>query len=67
MDRGAWWATVYGIAKIWTQLSIHTHTSYDTIKNTLMIVGIWALANFYDNLNVLIQITVTLYLNLTIQ
>ena len=21
MDRGAWWATVYGVAKRWTQLS----------------------------------------------
>ena len=26
MDRGAWWATVHGIAKSWTQLSnSHTH------------------------------------------
>ena len=24
MDRGAWWATVYGAAKSHTQLSIHT-------------------------------------------
>ena len=24
MDRGAWWAIVHGVAKIWTQLSIHT-------------------------------------------
>ena len=21
LDRGAWWATVYGVAKNWTQLS----------------------------------------------
>ena len=21
MDKGAWWATVYGVAKNWTQLS----------------------------------------------
>ena len=21
MDRGAWWATVYGVAKSWTQLT----------------------------------------------
>ena len=21
MDRGAWWATVYGVAKSWTQLN----------------------------------------------
>ena len=28
MDRGAWWATVYGFTKSWTQLSglTHTHT-----------------------------------------
>ena len=24
MDRGAWWATVHGVAKSWTQLSEHT-------------------------------------------
>ena len=28
MDRGAWWATVHGVAKNQTQLSEeHTHTS----------------------------------------
>ena len=26
VDRGAWWATVHGVAKSQTQLSIHTHT-----------------------------------------
>ena len=28
MDRGAWWATVHGVAKSWTQLSdltLHLH------------------------------------------
>ena len=25
MDRGAWWATVHGVAKSWTQLSTYTH------------------------------------------
>jgi len=24
MDRGAWWATVYGVTKTWTQLSSET-------------------------------------------
>ena len=24
MDRGAWQATVHGVAKSWTQLSMHT-------------------------------------------
>ena len=23
MDRGAWWATVHGVTKGWTQLGIH--------------------------------------------
>ena len=27
MDGGAWWATVYGIAKSWTQLTTHTYNS----------------------------------------
>ena len=26
MDRGAWWATVHGVAKNWTQLSDRVHT-----------------------------------------
>ena len=25
MDRGAWWVTVHGVAKTWTQPSGHTH------------------------------------------
>ena len=24
MDRGAWWATVHGVAMNWTQMSTHT-------------------------------------------
>ena len=28
MDRGAWWATVHGVTKSWTQLSTRTHTTY---------------------------------------
>ena len=30
MDRGAWQATVYGVAKTQTQLSAHTHTNTHT-------------------------------------
>ena len=32
MDRRAWWATVHGITKSWTQLSecVHTHTHIHT-------------------------------------
>ena len=28
MDRGAWWATVHGVAKSWTQLSEFTSLSF---------------------------------------
>ena len=39
MDRGAWWATVCGVTKCWTQLSdFHTH-----IHTTYMSVG-----HYYD-------------------
>jgi len=30
MHRGAWWATVSGITKGWTQLDMHTHTHTHT-------------------------------------
>ena len=30
MDRGAWWATVHGVAKSWTGLSEHAHTHTHT-------------------------------------
>ena len=26
IDRRSWWATVYGVAKSWTWLSMHTHS-----------------------------------------
>ena len=28
MDRGAWWATVHGVTKSWTQLSNGAHGSH---------------------------------------
>ena len=31
MERGAWWATIHGVMKSWTQLSMHTHTHTHTI------------------------------------
>ena len=34
MDRGAWWATVYGIAKSQTQLTTDTHTHTHTHART---------------------------------
>ena len=27
-DRGAWWATVHGVTKSWTQLSTHIYIYY---------------------------------------
>ena len=29
MDGGAWWATIHGVAKSWTQLSDFTHSLID--------------------------------------
>ena len=34
MDRGAWWATVRGVAKSWTRLSNFTHTHTHTHTHT---------------------------------
>ena len=33
MDRGAWQATVYEVAKSWTRLSMHTHTHTYTCRH----------------------------------
>ena len=36
MDRGAWWATVHGVAKSQTQLSgFHFHSVIDTVICTV--------------------------------
>jgi len=34
MDRGAWWATVHGVAKSWTRLSGFAHSL--THSNSLL-------------------------------
>ena len=39
MDRGAWWATVHGVTKSQTQLSMHTCTRVAELKN--WIYGHW--------------------------
>ena len=45
MDRGAWWATVHGVAKSQTGLSAHTHTNWgsrivgDLISVTQLVNG----------------------------
>ena len=36
MDRGAWWATVHGVAKSWTQPSTHVHSYTHTHTHTRM-------------------------------
>ena len=43
MDRGAWWATVHGVAKSWTRLSYFTSfhlTNRVTSKRILLVVQI---------------------------
>ena len=51
MDRGAWRATVHGVAKSWTQLTKHAQTHYEPgpsqcfvrrgrIKNTLVLLEV---------------------------
>ena len=40
MDRGAWWATVYGVAKSWTQLSTHLTVSIFYILSTIFFIAI---------------------------
>ena len=37
MDRGAWWATVHGVTKSWTQLSDFTFTFH--IYTSIYILG----------------------------
>ena len=35
MDREVWWATVYGVTKSWTQLSIHVEKEMATHSSIL--------------------------------
>ena len=30
---GAWWVTVHGVSKSWTQLSTHTHTHTQSVSH----------------------------------
>ena len=49
MDRGTWWATVYGVAKSWKQLSnthTHTHTQY-SIPHLYSFICWWHLGYFH--------------------
>ena len=40
MDRGAWWDTVHGVTKSWTQLSMHIHIYYVLRLASLRIIEI---------------------------
>ena len=33
MDRGAWWAAIYGVTKSWTQQHVHAHSQCVLIGN----------------------------------
>ena len=41
MDRGAWWATLHGVTKSWTQLSMcaHTHICYLICQMGMVCIG----------------------------
>ena len=41
MDRGAWWATVHGVAKSWTWLSDFTFLSFNIWMRSLLGTVIW--------------------------
>ena len=43
MHRGAWWATVHGVTKSWTQLNAHTHKHTGLIVIPLYFTFGWLL------------------------
>ena len=42
MDRGAWWATVHGVTKNWTRLSVHTQYIHTSLRH----LGLICLSTF---------------------
>ena len=48
MDRGAWWATVHGVAKSRTRLSTHEHKSTEfrgkSLNNTVLLLRLACVA-----------------------
>ena len=50
MDRGAWWATVHGVAKSWTHLRTNSrHMSFFLVeKNVLYVAFAFALIASLD-------------------
>ena len=47
MDKGAWWATVHGVAKSQTGLSTHTHTHTHTHR--LISTVLYSRQYYYPN------------------
>ena len=41
MDRGAWWPTVHGVAKSWTQLSNKSATRIHVTRQSYTVLGVW--------------------------
>ena len=53
MDRGAWWATVHGVAKSWTwlkQLGMHAHIKYTIDSYKRLIEKKDSLKNYVYNI-----------------
>ena len=51
MDRGAWWATVHGVAKSWTrlkQLSVHVDLG-EYIKKQYLILAVYTPTHIYTH------------------
>ena len=47
-DRGAWWATVHGVAKSWTQLSNWAHTCIVVYLSALNIVWFYSTSELME-------------------
>ena len=45
MDRGAWWATVHGVAKSWTWLSNYFFIVYNLFNHST-VIDIWVTSKF---------------------
>ena len=45
MDRGAWWATVHGITKCWTWLSVHAYVYMHTHTHSCIYLFIQQILN----------------------
>ena len=48
MDRGAWWATVHGVAKCWTRLSNFTLHSSKAQQSPLKVTGLTRILTSFE-------------------